>query len=261
MWKKFLKYRDIAQTFTRVKVRNGENTSFWYDTWLPMGRLYDIMGQRGFIYMGISAYATVASVLRSHRNRQHRVGVLNGIEAEITKKRQRYNQLEEDVVLWKTAENKYSKNFFTKQTWKLIRNQPRREWYWGVWFSNATPKYAFFTWLAIHNRLTIGDRMLNWNFEQSSACGFCGQEETRTHLFFFCHFSMQIWQPLVLRLLSGDYSSGWKKLVKLLHTSNFGKLKIFLFRYVFQSALYHIWRKREIIVVMERGTLHGCSHW
>lgn len=130
MWKKLLKFRDIAKSFFRVTVRNGENTSFWYDSWLSMGRLYDVTGLRGFIDMGISSQATVGMVLRTHRKRRHPNGILNTIEAHIKEHKEIYNPLEVDTPMWKMTETQFLKQFKTKRTWKLLRqNQPWMEWY------------------------------------------------------------------------------------------------------------------------------------
>lgn len=33
MWRKLLKYKDVAKMFYRREVRSGNNTSFWHDSW------------------------------------------------------------------------------------------------------------------------------------------------------------------------------------------------------------------------------------
>lgn len=49
MWKKLLKYISLAQSFTRVEVRSGTSTSFWFDEWNQMGKLITLTGKRGCI--------------------------------------------------------------------------------------------------------------------------------------------------------------------------------------------------------------------
>lgn len=80
MWRKLLKYRDIAHPFHNVEVRSGANTFFWYDIWSPLGKLIDITGARGVIDLGISINATVASVFDSYRRLRHHNNALNSIE-------------------------------------------------------------------------------------------------------------------------------------------------------------------------------------
>lgn len=73
MWKKLLKYRDIAKSLYKVEIKDGTQTSFWFDNWSSMDRLVDITGPRGVIDMGISRKATVAEVWANRRRRTHRV--------------------------------------------------------------------------------------------------------------------------------------------------------------------------------------------
>lgn len=110
----------------------GKNTSFWFDVWSTKGKIYNLTGPRGYIDMGIPAQATVASVLETNRRRKHRLEILNDTKAEIMMLRQCVND-QEDITLWKNEENKFSKTFTTKRTWKLLRSQGvRKEWTIGV---------------------------------------------------------------------------------------------------------------------------------
>lgn len=137
----------------------GENSSFWFDHWSSFERIFDITGPRGHIDMGIPAHAIVAMVLKQYRNRSHRVATLNAIECEI-RKLQNGDHAGEDITLWKFAEDKFTKQFSSRRIWKLLRQKhPTEEWYKSSWFSHAMPKYQFFTWLALHNRLTTSDRI------------------------------------------------------------------------------------------------------
>ena len=116
IWKKLLKYRDIAKSFHRVEVRNGEDTSFWFDRWNAMGCLYDRFGERGCIDLGVSITATVGEVMAKTRRRTHQVEGLNQVEEEITKKKTVCNTTESDVALWRGKNENYRKVFHTKET-------------------------------------------------------------------------------------------------------------------------------------------------
>lgn len=125
-------------------------------------------------------------------------------------------------------------------------SQTRKDWYWGVWFPYATPKYSFFTRLACHNKLSTGDWMLSWSINSKMDCSFCGDPiETRNHLFFLCPYSCQVWDTLMKKLILADYSPDWDHVVHLLYNSTFDKLKLFLLRYAFQTVSYHLWRERN----------------
>lgn len=208
-----------------------------------------MVGSRGFIDLGISSSATVEFVKINHRRRRHRLTDLNHIEDEIEGVTL---NVENDVSLWRDKGDKYKKNFSSKRTLHQIRNvQPTQEWYKGVWFKHSTPKYSFFTWLAIHNRLSTGDRMRTWNINQQNDCVFCrARNESRNHLFFHCHYSAEVWRKLMGTFMDNRFSLDWDQLVAMLTGTTYDTLQLFIFRYAFQSALYHLWRERN-------GRRHG----
>ena len=59
IWRKLLKLRDLAYDFLKMEVRNGDTTFFWFDDWMGMGRLIDVTGAIGTVYLGLSRRATV----------------------------------------------------------------------------------------------------------------------------------------------------------------------------------------------------------
>ncbi|CAA7032183.1 unnamed protein product [Microthlaspi erraticum] len=97
MWRKLLKYRDKARRFFKMEVRNGSQTSFWFDTWSHMGPLINVTGERGFIDMGLARDATVAEALGMRRRRHHRSENLNHIETLLNTYRARAADVREDV--------------------------------------------------------------------------------------------------------------------------------------------------------------------
>lgn len=159
MWEMLLKYRDTAKLFYKVQIQNGNSSSFWFDKWSCLGCLQDITGSRGYIDLGIPSHATVAFAKANRRRRNHRFESYGQIEEEIAKVG--LNE-EEDVPLWRSYNDKYKETFCTKATKNMVRiSYPCADWYKGVWFPNSTPKYSFFTWLAIKNRPSTGDWIKN----------------------------------------------------------------------------------------------------
>ncbi|KAL9308799.1 hypothetical protein AtEden1_Chr1g0044321 [Arabidopsis thaliana] len=71
MWKKLLKYREVAKTFSKIEVHNGQRTSFWYGDWSCLGRIMNSIGDIGIIDLGIKRDKTVAEVWDTHRRRRH----------------------------------------------------------------------------------------------------------------------------------------------------------------------------------------------
>ncbi|KAL9840234.1 putative RNA-directed DNA polymerase [Arabidopsis thaliana] len=247
MWKKLLKYRELAKSMHKVEVRNGSSTSFWYDHWSHLGRLLDITGTRRVIDLGIPLETNLETVLRTHQHRQHRAAIYNRINAEIQRLQQQEREAGPDISLWRSLKNDFNKRFITKVTWNNVRtHQPQQNWYKGVWFPYSTPKYSFLLWLTVQNRLSTGDRIKAWNSGQLVTCTLCNNaEETRDHLFFSCQYTSYVWEALTQRLLSTNYSQDWNRLFTLLCTSNLPRDHLFLFRYVFQASIYHIWRERN----------------
>lgn len=103
----------------------------------------------------------------------------------------------DDVRLWRVG-NTYKPIFNTRQTWELIRSRSEKvEWFKCLWFSGATPKYSVLSWIAAHNRLATGDRVIKWNLQTDAQCVLCKPPmETREHLFFSCPLSQEIWLNL-----------------------------------------------------------------
>ncbi|XP_013624635.1 PREDICTED: uncharacterized protein LOC106330761 [Brassica oleracea var. oleracea] len=176
-----------------MEVRNGKTTSFWYDTWSKMDHLLDLTGVRGCVDMGISLKASVVTAV-ARRPWRHRSDLYNMIEDALHTQRSKMT-LREDVALWKSNMEVIKLKFSTKNTWSLIRSSaPTVNWHSNIWFTHSTPKYAFMVWLAMHNKLSTGDRMLLWNVGIDVICVLCQQQlETRDHLFFGCAYSQNFW--------------------------------------------------------------------
>lgn len=184
MWKKLLKYRAVASPLCRAEVKNGQTTSFWYDNWSDLGRLSDLVGERGAIDLGIDWQKSVADAWTMRRRRRHRDGLLMQIEEALNKKMQNRKD-EADHILWRGINDTYRPRFSTKDTWHHLRTiSPTITWHKGVWFTHATPRQSFCVWLAVLNRLSTGDRMRMWNVGATDTCFLCHTEvETREHLF------------------------------------------------------------------------------
>lgn len=53
IWKTMLSLRPLTRRFLRCYVSDGQSSSFWFDHWLDMGPLIDVVGQDGPQLMGI----------------------------------------------------------------------------------------------------------------------------------------------------------------------------------------------------------------
>lgn len=217
-----------------MEVNNGENTSFWHDSWSRMGCLKVCLRERGTMDLRILDNALVSDVLARHRRRRHIVHFLNDVENEIEAIKTRRSQ-EEDITLWKQVEDKYAKQFSTKKTWLHMR-QSQLEYYWskGVWFPHSTPKYSFLVWVAMKNRLQTCDRMHQWNNTIDVTCVLCKEaQETCQHLFFGCQYSGEIWKEMVGGILKGDFTTDWGELISIISNPRCSSTEVFPLRYIF----------------------------
>lgn len=186
MWGKLLMQGCWLKPFTRSMFRMVKPPLSGSDCWTEMGRLTDLTGSRWYIDLGTSATATVGDVMRNNRRRRHGVPLLNEIEDEIDQKRQGWSEMR-DVQLWKHNQNKYMSKFSSKNTWYQLREvSVQCAWGAGVWFTHATPKYAFLMWLGIQDCLSSCDRMARWNINVNTTCVLCqAGTETRKTIYFF----------------------------------------------------------------------------
>lgn len=78
---------------------------------------------------------------------------------------------EVDKRIWTIA--RYG-TFVSADTWNHLRRKKATVSWWPlVWHPHAIPKQAFILWLAIHNQLNTGDRLLSRGFKCDTECVFC----------------------------------------------------------------------------------------
>ena len=121
----------------------------------------------------------------------------------------------EDGDLWRRKAG-YKPRFSTTETWMQIRETGVKcSWGRSIWFSQATSKFAFITWIAARGRLATMDRISRWNQGVDSTCVLCKVfQETKNHLFFsvlsLLEFGRSWLKEFLAMLISG---------MKLLHWS------------------------------------------
>lgn len=70
MWKKLSKLREVAKRFYKKDIGNRRHISFWFDIWSYKGVLFDILGPRGIIDLGVRKEETLEDVLLNNRRRR-----------------------------------------------------------------------------------------------------------------------------------------------------------------------------------------------
>lgn len=165
---------------------------------------------------GYKSSETVADVLLLQRRRHHYMVIMNKIEAEIEEVRAWWKADEHDIHVWQRKSG-YKQLLLMMETCKILRTeQSCCDWAVGIWFGNATPRYAFISRVTMHNRLFTCDRMTHWNQNSSVGCALYQTPlETRDNLFFSFIYSFQVWSGLMSGILLGQFSTDWTAVTTL----------------------------------------------
>ena len=247
IWRKLLKLRDQAAPFMKSEIGNGKGTLFWYDNWLPVGRLIDIAGALGTQVLGISRYATVSDAasggqwnIRRCRGYHLRamIACINSVPAPA-------EDADEDRTLWRHGDGEYKEKFSSTKTWEQLRGSyPKLQWCKVVWFRQSIPHFSFITWLAFKDRLATGARTRAWGIVQP--CLLCGEpDETRDHLFFACPFSFTVWLDLVGFILGPNANPDWTTTITSITSNRRKETDRCLLKLALQASIHSIWRERN----------------
>lgn len=247
VWKKLLQLRPVAQRFLKMDIHDGKLVKFWTDIWHPIGRLIEIVGDRGRLKLGIATSACIADVLVENEWRFRRTRDTT-VQNMIVKVQELGVVLEtnvQDEVLWKRKDDEYGREFSAAATWEQIRcKRPVVVWSKLIWFAQGVPRYAFIAWLAVKDRLSTGSKMRAWG--QVQCCVFCGEpDETRNHLFFACPYSYTLWLQVIGTLLRPPPSPDWNEIVARIMARSVGSLQSILLRLAFQVSIYYLWKERN----------------
>ncbi|XP_024005015.1 uncharacterized protein LOC112082148 [Eutrema salsugineum] len=219
IWRKLLKLRPIAAPFIRHIIGNGESTLFWFDNWLNIGGLIDIIGDAGTRVLEIDRQAMVSAAVqnqtwRIHRCRgEHLQAILSSIRSLPVPSASDGS----NMVLLRHDINEYKEHFSSRATWDQIR-EPRQT-VWSnqlVWFSQAIPRHAFIVWLAVRDRLAMGSRMRQWGLVQDSSV-----------------------------LLKGKTNPDWEITICSVACHQRTRSDYILARLALQASIYGIWRERN----------------
>lgn len=100
---------------------NGRYIFFWFDKWSDKGRLFDFLGDFGMIDIGVRKDLILEEVVWCvRRRRKYRNVVLNEIEVELNRVKEKLRYNVEDVIKWK-GKFGYRERFLTFEIWLMIR--------------------------------------------------------------------------------------------------------------------------------------------
>lgn len=253
IWKNLLSLKSLVKGLVKCKIGNGLSASFWFDSWSPLGILYDIMGSNGPLYSGFPIIATVAEASNRHgwrlpssRTRNH---TMADIRSYMLSHPAPSRSRGPDLFTWEIG-NQSSYLFSTKKTWNHFRpSADKQSWTKVVWFKHSVPKHAFTFWTANLDRLPVKARLLSWGMNISPVCPLCNTDpETRDHLLLHCAYAEKTWHNLMIRL--GQHPcvfANWSSKISWLMSKS-PNLSTILKKLTVQATVYALWKERNIRV-------------
>ncbi|XP_013688957.1 uncharacterized protein LOC106392703 [Brassica napus] len=236
--------REHVYDWIKRSIGNGETTYLWSCNWSPYGRLSTYLRDEPSSRTGIPSTATLAELWEidhwvlppARSDNQVRIYTFL-LQLTITG--------EADVYVWCPGGSQKTR-YSTRQVYNLLQEQlPQVSWYKEVWFSKGIPKHRFLTWLMVLNRSPTRDRLMNWGLITDGACLFCNSSlETRSHLFFDCSFSWDIWSSLIHRMQHQSPCS-WLEILDFLHNFAGTKAERYLLLLTWQATIYALWTERN----------------
>ncbi|XP_028126047.1 phosphoinositide phospholipase C 2-like [Camellia sinensis] len=111
----------------------------------------------------------------------------------------------------------------------------------------SIPKANFISWLAIQNRLNIGDKLKSFGISHVVTYPLCHQHsEDHSHLFFKCPFSESVSLSMKEKIDVNWLALNWFDLVPYIAMNVRGKsLRSIISRLVFTCSVYRIWLERN----------------
>lgn len=247
-WRSILSLRGLAAGFLKAKLGNGQQISFWYDHWTPLGPLISRFGEVGPRELQIDRFAPVAKACNNDGwlLRGARSLAAEELHTHLTTVATPRLSNVEDSYVWVTDGNELHQ-FSTSKTWKVLRTRAvNQRWTQNIWFHGHIPRHAFTTWVAHLDRLPTRSRLVDWGMNISSSCCLCNRDnETRDHMFLRCEISEEIW-GYVLRRLGYSHRGflTWSALSEWLGIRD-KVVSITLKRVVTQVTISHIWTERN----------------
>lgn len=240
--------REILSRFLFSEIHSGQNTSFWFDNWSPLGPLIGVFGREGTRNLRVHIDAPVSASCNAggwslpHPRSEQEVNLhlyLTGIPLPSIDRGP-------DQFFWLTNGIK-NIVFSSSKTWDALRPRAAiQDVAKHLWFSGAMPKHAFHFWVTNLNRLPTRSRLASWGLQVQIECCVCNSEiENRDHLMLTCHYAMVLWSQVRRHLrVSVPSFTDWTQLIHWTTSSSStapGNLRMM----VVQAMVYNIWQQRN----------------
>lgn len=161
-------------------------------------------------------------------------------------------------IQWRHSNTIYHNYFSASKIWEQVRSRKsRKDWSRIVWFTQGVPRLAFITWLAMKDRISIGERTRSWGHTQAYL--LCGEpDKTRDHLLFACPHYLMVWLEALGELLEAPADPNWNEIINRLITHSFDRDSFILLWLALQTTIYYVWRERN--ERKHKGCYRSTSH-
>ncbi|XP_010556482.1 PREDICTED: uncharacterized protein LOC104825789 [Tarenaya hassleriana] len=186
--------RNQVREFIGVKLGNGRDTSFWYDSWLDIGPLIVFIGETGPGLLRLPKSATVADAVRNGNwslppARSNRIPELHLKLLELNPPT---NDAGPDLPTWRHMGGTRKTFFSSRQTWEQLRSPGTAFEGCGLaWFRQTTPRHAFLTWQVLQERLPTTDRLETFSRSIWLHFGRLMEDPPPTHIRYFLDWTNQ----------------------------------------------------------------------
>ncbi|GJR96166.1 RNA-directed DNA polymerase, eukaryota, reverse transcriptase zinc-binding domain protein [Tanacetum coccineum] len=244
-WKNILSLRDKTRSHIGWKIRDGKSVNVWRDKWCPVSPLSEFIDKRDIYDARLNQNCTMSEIIHEGRwvwpiEWNSDFEELKHIQIPVLRDEV------EDKAVW-ISNTGIEQSFKVSNFWKDMNcNTGKVDWYPLVWFTQASPRHAFVTWLTIQQRLMTQDKLLIWRPNEDLKCALCNKcADSHNHLFFTCEFSNEVWNDL-LKLLNVRLSRQWDHIVSEMKTLPSNKsIWSIVRRLVCSVAVYYIWQERN----------------
>lgn len=69
VWGRILKLRSVTQPLISVSIGNGDDTSFWFDSWHPSGPLYQKYNTSLLKNLALSTKSSIANFIKDNNGK------------------------------------------------------------------------------------------------------------------------------------------------------------------------------------------------
>ncbi|GKC06817.1 hypothetical protein Tco_0998427 [Tanacetum coccineum] len=247
-WRKILQLCPLIREFIWYCIGDGSQASTWFNRWCTASTIYNIASSRDIFRAGFDLNSKVRDCI--HEGMWNwpnewlvKYPLLSSIQVPAISVDKR------DYLEWRDNDGN-GKPFSVHLVWNSIRLRDNVvSWFDFVWFQNCIPRHTFNMWLIIKKRLKTQDLLNRWNVAAGLAtvCPLCEtQPDSHDHLFFYCHFSQQVWSHLKQFVgLTGSGSSLASIMSILLPIAKRKSSKSIIGKLVVAAAAYFIWQEQN----------------